>query len=62
MTRGVHHMKELRQAVEHMENRVTLGRAMAADPVMALRMWRQGQQARRLTLVVLRSRPRKGSK
>lgn len=55
-------MKELRQAVEHMENRVTLGRAMAADPVMALRMWRQGQQARRLTLVVLRSRPRKGSK
>jgi len=49
-------MKQLRNAVEKMEDRATLGRAMAADPVMALRVWRQGLQARRLALVTLRSR------
>lgn len=52
-------MKQLKTAVEQMENHVTLGRAIAADPVMALRVWRQGQQARRLAMVTLRSRPRR---
>ena len=55
-------MSKLGRAVEKMEDRVTLGRAMAADPVTALRVWRQGLQARRLMLLAFQSRPRKGAR
>lgn len=49
-------MKQLKRAVEKMENAVSLAHAIEASPTQALRVWRQGQQARRLTLLALRSR------
>lgn len=49
-------MKHMRAAVREMESAVTIARATEASAVTALRVWRQGVQARRLMLLALRSR------
>lgn len=49
-------MQQLKSAVTSMQTAVTIARAVEASPVAALRVWRQGLQARRLALVTLRSR------
>lgn len=55
-------MRTLNQAVVRMEDAVTIARAVEASPVTALRVWRQGLQARRLMLLSVQSRPRKGGR
>ncbi len=55
-------MRQLNQAVVRMEDAVTIARAVEASPVTALRVWRQGVQARRLMLLSFQSRPRKGAR